>query len=77
MDLRWLLKTAAYAAHAITCPACEGHPGSNCGGVTPVDLKVAAAVLGAAADHIRDETQRQLQMARASIMMAREAGGDR
>lgn len=76
MDLKWLLKTGAYAAHAVDCPACTGELNSNCAGVTSVDLAVAAAVLGAAADYLRDECQRQIHSARASIAEARRAAGD-
>jgi hypothetical protein len=79
MDLKWLLKSAAYAAHAVDCQACRREPNSNCGGVTNVDLMVAAAVLGAATEHIQGEMQREIQFARASIQLAREAadGSDR
>lgn len=73
MDLKWLLKSAAYAAHAINCSACRGEHDSNCAGVANVDLMVAAAVLGAAAQHIQSEMQREIHSARASIQLAREA----
>lgn len=59
----WLLKTAAYAAHAVGCPECSRGGESNCGGISSVDLATAAAVLTAAVDHLRAEAQREIYAA--------------